>query len=69
MYFQTRILVTHGISFLPHVDKIIVLEKGRISETGSYKQLLSASTAFAEILRNCLLEDQEVMEEIEEGYS
>ena len=29
---QTRILVTHGIAFLPQVDQIIVLQDGRISE-------------------------------------
>ena len=35
LYFrlcQTRILVTHGIAFLPQVDQIIVLQDGRISE-------------------------------------
>ena len=67
-YFQTRILVTHSISYLPHVDKIIVLEDGRISEMGSYRQLLNASTTFANILRNYLLEDEEIMEEIQEGW-
>jgi len=29
---KTRVLVTHGISFLPEVDQIIVLSQGRISE-------------------------------------
>ena len=29
---QTRVLVTHGVGFLPQVDQIIVLQDGRISE-------------------------------------
>ena len=31
-FLKTRVLVTHGISFLPQVDQIIVLQDGRISE-------------------------------------
>ena len=34
---KTRVLVTHAVTFLPKVDKIIVLKKGLISESGSYK--------------------------------
>ncbi|CAG5119557.1 unnamed protein product, partial [Candidula unifasciata] len=51
---KTRILVTHGISFLPQVDKIIVLVNGTVSETGSFTQLLKHNGAFAEFLRNYL---------------
>ncbi len=36
----TRVLVTHGISFLPQVDNIVVLKDGRISEFGTFKELL-----------------------------
>ena len=36
----TRVLVTHGIGFLPQTDYIIVLKQGMISEEGSYSELL-----------------------------
>ena len=36
---QTRVLVTHGISFLPQVDQIVVLQDGRISEVGNSKHV------------------------------
>ncbi|CAJ1081110.1 canalicular multispecific organic anion transporter 2 isoform X2 [Xyrichtys novacula] len=60
---KTRILVTHGISFLPQVDNIMVMVDGRVSEMGSYQELLKQNGAFAEFLRNYALED--VIEEDE----
>ncbi|XP_039991336.1 ATP-binding cassette sub-family C member 3 isoform X2 [Xiphias gladius] len=54
---KTRILVTHGISFLPQVDNIMVMVDGRVSEMGSYQELLKQNGAFAEFLRNYALED------------
>lgn len=47
---QTRILVTHGISFLPRTDKIVVLVDGAVSEHGSYGALLASGGAFAQYL-------------------
>ena len=29
---KTRILVTHGVSFLKHFDEIVLIENGRIAE-------------------------------------
>ncbi|KFP80701.1 Canalicular multispecific organic anion transporter 2, partial [Apaloderma vittatum] len=54
---KTRILVTHSISFLPQVDHIVVLVDGKISEMGSYQDLLKQNKAFAEFLRNYALDD------------
>lgn len=54
---QTRILVTHGISFLPQVDNILVMVDGRVSEMGSYQELLNQNGTFAEFLRNYSLDD------------
>jgi ABC-type transport system involved in Fe-S cluster assembly fused permease/ATPase subunit len=65
---QTRILVTHGISFLPKADIIITLVDGKISEMGSYNDLISHAGAFAEFLKNYLkeeLENEDLEEEIE----
>ena len=47
---KTRVLVTHGISFLPQVDQIVVMKDGRISEFGTYEQLLANKGAFADFL-------------------
>uniref|UniRef100_H3AIJ4 ATP binding cassette subfamily C member 2 n=1 Tax=Latimeria chalumnae TaxID=7897 RepID=H3AIJ4_LATCH len=55
---QTRILVTHGVSFLPKVDEIVVLVNGRISEVGSYKNLLESQGAFAEFLNTYVKQEE-----------
>lgn len=47
---KTRVLVTNAITFLPEVDEIYVLNNGRISEQGTYQQLMQNKGAFAEFL-------------------
>lgn len=49
---QTRVLVTHGISFLPQTDFVIVLSDGHVSEMGTYSALLQRDGSFANFLRN-----------------
>jgi len=51
---QTRILVTHGISYLPQLDQIIVMVDSRISEVGTYQELLDGKGAFADFLYSYL---------------
>lgn len=50
-HVQTRVLVTHGLSYLPQADLILVMMKGEISEVGSYQHLMATEGAFAEFLR------------------
>uniref|UniRef100_A0A4W3I1D3 Multidrug resistance-associated protein 1 n=1 Tax=Callorhinchus milii TaxID=7868 RepID=A0A4W3I1D3_CALMI len=47
----TRILVTHGINFLPQMDVIFVMVDGKISEFGTYQELLEQGGAFSEYLQ------------------
>ncbi|XP_054389484.1 multidrug resistance-associated protein 1 isoform X8 [Pongo abelii] len=56
---KTRILVTHSMSYLPQVDIIIVMSGGKISEMGSYQELLARDGAFAEFLRTYASTEQE----------
>ncbi|NWW10452.1 MRP1 protein, partial [Oreocharis arfaki] len=48
---KTRILVTHNITLLPHTDLIIVMEEGRISQMGTYQELISRRDNFAELVQ------------------
>lgn len=47
---KTRILVSHGITFLPQTDIIIVLKNGMIAEIGSYSSLLKSQGEFSEFI-------------------
>ena len=47
---KTRVLVTHGIGYLPQVDDIVVLKDGKVSEQGTYVELLEKKGDFADFL-------------------
>ncbi|XP_027741828.1 multidrug resistance-associated protein 1-like isoform X3 [Empidonax traillii] len=49
---KTRILVTHNLTVLPHTDLIIVMEEGRISQMGTYQELISKRADFAELVQD-----------------
>ncbi|PVD27617.1 hypothetical protein C0Q70_12783 [Pomacea canaliculata] len=60
---KTRVLVTHGIHWLPMVDEIIVLSDNSISEKGSYDILMSHDGPFARFLKLHLQQREESEEE------
>ena len=46
----TVIAVTHNVRTVQNYDRIIVLDQGRISDSGTYDELLSRSTVFQTLL-------------------
>ncbi|KAI8803437.1 P-loop containing nucleoside triphosphate hydrolase protein [Cladochytrium replicatum] len=48
---KTRVLVTHQLHFVPQVDYVYVLEKGRIVERGTFKELMDAHNAFSKLMQ------------------
>ncbi|XP_071985544.1 ATP-binding cassette sub-family C member 2-like [Engystomops pustulosus] len=54
---KTRVLVTHGVSFLKHAHEIVVLVGGSVTERGSYTTLLANNGAFAEFLKTYAKQD------------
>ncbi|KAI5750865.1 hypothetical protein M8J77_001951 [Diaphorina citri] len=61
---KTRVLVTHGITYLPEVDQIIVLKNGQVSESGNYQELLAKKGDFAEFLISHIQEERAEDEEV-----
>ena len=59
---KTRLLVTHGVSYLPQTDMILVVKNGTISERGTYKQLLKKGGEFAEFLLEYIQQDMSNLE-------
>ncbi|CAA7019859.1 unnamed protein product [Microthlaspi erraticum] len=47
---KTVILVTHQVEFLSEVDQILVMEEGRITQSGKYEELLMMGTAFKQLV-------------------
>jgi ATP-binding cassette subfamily B protein len=45
------ILVAHRLSTIVHADRIMVLEKGRVAESGSHKELLEQKGLYAALWR------------------
>ncbi|XP_023678238.2 ATP-binding cassette sub-family C member 2 [Paramormyrops kingsleyae] len=64
---KTRILVTHGIGFLPYVDEIVVLVDGRVSEVGSYQSLQASGGAFSEFLNTYAKESDKSQQDADPG--
>ena len=62
----TRILVTNSLTFLPSTDKIIVLKEGRISETGTYEELMERKGYFSELIRQYSSNTSDKVENTEE---
>ncbi|KAF9974142.1 hypothetical protein BGZ73_002503 [Actinomortierella ambigua] len=49
---KTRVLVTHGIQHLKHVDQIVVVKEGQITEKGHYQDLMATQQSFYRLIRD-----------------
>ncbi|MDD6051711.1 MAG: NHLP bacteriocin export ABC transporter permease/ATPase subunit [Clostridiales bacterium] len=47
----TRIVIAHRLSTIRHCDRIIVLDKGKIVEDGTYEELLGLNGYFSELVK------------------
>lgn len=47
---STRIVIAHRLSTIRHCDRIVVLDKGKIIEDGTYQELIDKKGYFAELV-------------------
>ncbi|KAK2353044.1 ABC transporter C family member [Trifolium repens] len=47
---KTVILVTHQVEFLSEVDTILLMEGGKVTQSGTYENLLTAGTTFERLV-------------------
>ena len=55
----TRIVIAHRLSTIRHCNRILVLDKGKIIEDGSYDELIAKKGFFAELVAKQQLEQEE----------
>jgi NHLM bacteriocin system ABC transporter ATP-binding protein len=53
----TRIVIAHRLSTIRQCDRIIVLDQGKISEDGSYEELVANNGPFAELIARQRIDD------------
>jgi subfamily B ATP-binding cassette protein MsbA len=51
MQNRTSLIIAHRLSTVQHADRIIMMNAGRIIETGSHQQLLAQNGAYAHLYR------------------
>ena len=51
MEHRTSFIIAHRLSTVQHADKIIVMDHGRISETGSHEELMQKNGLYASLIR------------------
>ena len=65
---KTRVLVTHGLAFLKHVDHVVFMKDGRIVEQGTFLDLLENCNSFKVFVQSAkLTEDDKKSWDLEES--
>lgn len=64
---RTTIVIAHRLSTIRHADKIVVMSKGEIIETGAHNELLTSNGPYAKLVDAQKIHSSSVPEEEEEG--
>ena len=51
MQNRTSIIIAHRLSTIRHADRIVVMDKGRIAETGTHDELLSLGGIYSRLIK------------------
>lgn len=54
-YRPTTIIIAHRLSTVAHVDRVVVLDQGRIVESGTHDELIRTSTLYRQLVQSQLV--------------
>jgi len=49
MKSRTTIIIAHRLTTIKNVDRILIIEKGRIADMGRHEELLAGNPAYREL--------------------
>ena len=52
---RTTLVIAHRLSTVAHVDRVVVLDQGRIVEAGTHDELLRTSTFYRQLVQTQLV--------------
>jgi ATP-binding cassette subfamily B protein len=61
MVGKTSIIISHRVSTIKNADKILVLDKGEIVESGNHDQLMDEKGVYYELYEKQLLEEEQIL--------
>ncbi len=61
---KTKLLITHRLSILPFVDRILFLQDGKLIASGTFQELIQNSEIFQEFTKSLEVQQSEVRNEI-----
>jgi ATP-binding cassette subfamily B protein/subfamily B ATP-binding cassette protein MsbA len=52
MAYRTTLVIAHRLSTLQGADRVLVMQEGRLIETGTHDELIGSPTAYSELFKN-----------------
>jgi subfamily B ATP-binding cassette protein MsbA len=62
---RTTIVIAHRLSTIIHADQVIVIDKGRIMDRGTHKELMESSALYQELYQTWASSDEKIVNRME----